>query len=100
MRRVNSFVPFSPHPEFQNKHFLRTSSCCSGSNTSRLTGDRTLTENGYMFAPIGAYIATSMKKRFARYLRPRRLQWRLTQREIAFLLGYQSASTISRIESG
>ena len=53
-----------------------------------------------MFASTSAHIATSMKKRFARYLRPHRLQWRLTQRDIAFLLGYQSASTISRIENG
>lgn len=41
-----------------------------------------------------------MEKRLARYLRPHRLRSRLTQEEIARLLGYADGSLVSRIENG
>jgi len=41
-----------------------------------------------------------MEKRLARYLRPHRLRSRLTQEEIAHLLGYADGSLVSRIENG
>lgn len=41
-----------------------------------------------------------MEKRLARYLRPHRLRWRLTQEEVARLLGYADSSLVSRIENG
>lgn len=41
-----------------------------------------------------------MEKRLARYLRPHRLRSRLTQSEIAHLLGYTDGSLVSRMESG
>jgi transcriptional regulator with XRE-family HTH domain len=41
-----------------------------------------------------------MEKKLARYLRPHRQRWRLTQGEVARLLGYADSSLASRIESG
>ena len=39
-----------------------------------------------------------MKQQFKTYLRAQRRQWGLTQRELAFLLGYRYASAVWRIE--
>jgi transcriptional regulator with XRE-family HTH domain len=39
-----------------------------------------------------------MGNRLGNYLRARRRQWELTQKELAFLLGYDSAAIISRFE--
>jgi DNA-binding XRE family transcriptional regulator len=39
-----------------------------------------------------------MAERLKTYLRPFRRRWRLTQRELAFLIGIKSGSVISRIE--
>jgi transcriptional regulator with XRE-family HTH domain len=41
-----------------------------------------------------------MEKKLARYLRPHRSRWRLTQEEVARLLGYTGSSVSSRIENG
>ena len=40
----------------------------------------------------------SMAERLKTYLRPLRRRWRLTQRELAFLIGIKSGTVISRIE--
>ena len=40
----------------------------------------------------------TMAERLKTYLRPLRRRWRLTQRELAFLIGIKSGSVISRIE--
>jgi transcriptional regulator with XRE-family HTH domain len=39
-----------------------------------------------------------MTKRLKVYVRPLRRRWRITQRELAFLIGLQSGGVISRIE--
>jgi hypothetical protein len=39
-----------------------------------------------------------MAERLKTYLRPLRRRWRLTQRELAFLIGIKSGAVISRIE--
>src|ERR1700722_10109929 len=41
-----------------------------------------------------------MEKKLARYLRPHRSRWRLTQEEGGCLLGYTGSSVASRIENG
>jgi transcriptional regulator with XRE-family HTH domain len=41
-----------------------------------------------------------MEKRLARYLRPHRSRWRLTQEEVGRLLGYTGSSVAFRIENG
>src|SRR5258708_685121 len=40
----------------------------------------------------------TMAQRLKTYLRPLRRRWRLTQRELAFLIGIKSGTVISRIE--
>jgi DNA-binding XRE family transcriptional regulator len=39
-----------------------------------------------------------MKQRFKTYLRSHRRRWGLTQKEVAYLLGFKEGSTVSRIE--
>jgi len=39
-------------------------------------------------------------KKFARYIRTHRRRWALTQDELAFLLGFKSGSSVSRLETG
>lgn len=46
----------------------------------------------------GLRIATMSKERFHTYLSAQRRRWGLTQKELAFLLGYKSASIVSRLE--
>ena len=38
------------------------------------------------------------KRRFHNYISAQRRRWGLTQKELAFLLGYKSASIVSRLE--
>src|SRR5215471_10636199 len=40
-----------------------------------------------------------MVQRFQTYLRPSRRRWGFTQRELAFLIGYRTGKSISRIEA-
>jgi DNA-binding XRE family transcriptional regulator len=40
-----------------------------------------------------------MVQRFQTYLRPSRRRWGLTQGELAFLIGYKTGKSISRIEA-
>jgi DNA-binding XRE family transcriptional regulator len=40
-----------------------------------------------------------MVQRFQSYLRPHRRRWGFTQGELAFLIGYETGKSISRIES-
>ena len=66
----------------------------------RLMQAAALAQNGSRALTVMVGDHYFMEKKLARYLRPHRQRWRLTQGEVARLLGYADSSLASRIENG